>query len=174
MVNVASRAKSYSMNASYDYIYPSSALRVACDYVGVAPPPSQDISYLSFNPLSLFTLPSFNFPKGLLEQNYTSNEGAWRGWKGAELFKNPYINPSIIEDDAWWKEACPSGGNTAVCWGKQLLCQLLRSKSLTTRSRTGGKEIFADDDEALYHTLGRVSQAVPDHQRSFTDKLFRW
>ncbi|GAA6009695.1 hypothetical protein JCM11491_001062 [Sporobolomyces phaffii] len=136
MVNLASRAKSYTTNVKYDFIAPPSCFRVACDYVGVAPPASREISYLTFNPLAWFTLPSFSFPKGLLEGKFNSNETEWRGWKGVELFNNPYVNPSLVQDDEWWKEACPPSGNTAVCWG--------------------GKEIFADDDEALYHTLGRA------------------
>ncbi|GAA6063360.1 hypothetical protein JCM10212_004406 [Sporobolomyces blumeae] len=136
MVNLVSRARSYDTNASYDFIYSSSALRVACDYIGVPPPPGSEISYLRFNPLKWFTLPSFKFPRGLMDGQVEPRDRAWQGWKGAELFKVPYINPSIVEDDAWWKEACPPNGNTAVVWG--------------------GKEIFADDDEALYHTLGRA------------------
>ncbi|GAA5958360.1 hypothetical protein JCM3765_004806 [Sporobolomyces pararoseus] len=136
MVNLVSRAKSYSTNVDYDFISPSACLRVACDYIGVGPPPSREIPYVSFNPLSWFTLPRFFFPKGLLEGKLTSDEQDWQGWKGTELFKNPYVNPSLVQDDDWWKEACPSGGNTAVCWG--------------------AKEIFADDDEALFHTMGRA------------------
>ncbi|GAA5930427.1 uncharacterized protein JCM15063_004801 [Sporobolomyces koalae] len=135
-VNLVSRAKSYSTNNKYDFIGPSSCFRVACDYIGVPPPPAREISYLSFNPFALFTQPSFSFPKGILEGEFTENEQDWRAWKGTDLFKNPYVNPSIVQDDAWWKEACPPSGNTAVCWG--------------------GKEIFADDDEALFHLLGRA------------------
>jgi hypothetical protein len=118
MVNLVSKAKSYTTNVNYDFIAPSSCFRVACDYIGVPPPAKREIPYLTFNPLSWFTLPSFSFPKGLLEGKLNSNEQDWQGWKGTELFKNPYINPSLVQDDDWWKEACPPGGNTAVCWGK--------------------------------------------------------
>lgn len=120
MVNLVSRAKSYSTNVAFDFIAPSSCLRVACDYIGVPPPAKREIPYVSFNPLCWFTLPTFAFPKGLLDGEFKSDERDWRGWKGVELFKNPYVNPSLVQDDSWWREACPPRGNTAVCWGESL------------------------------------------------------
>ncbi|GAA5858740.1 hypothetical protein JCM1840_006536 [Sporobolomyces johnsonii] len=138
-VNLVSRARSNWTNARYDFIDAGSGFRACLDYIGVPPPPRHESPMPSWNPIYWLVFPNKLAPQGLLEGDLRADESEWSGYRGVELLKNPYVNPSVVQDEAWWKEACPPDGKTVVCWG--------------------GKEIFADDDEALYHVLQKSGVA---------------
>jgi hypothetical protein len=83
------------------------------------------------------------------------------GWSDVEnikLFQDPYVNPFVCNDASWWKEACPGNGKTLVAWGEWATLDSPLSYGLPPdyHYSTGGKEIFVDDDQALYDQLEKV------------------
>ncbi|CEQ41213.1 SPOSA6832_02918, partial [Sporobolomyces salmonicolor] len=140
-VALISRSRSTALHGPFDLFDCSLPYRLSSDYVGALPLPSAPFRTPSLNPLTCWIGAAGRMPpRNLLEGEPASEEiQQWRETKGAEAYASPYANPSMCKDDAWWSEACPPEGKTLVSWG--------------------GKEIFADDCEAFYHTLAKAGVA---------------
>ncbi|BGP33474.1 hypothetical protein JCM10296v2_005276 [Rhodotorula toruloides] len=129
-INLASRSSSSFANPDFDFIDLGGGFRAACDYVGVYPPPGFRFPMPSYHPRWHFKFPHPHPPTDGRELH---TQWGWAHCEGIEKFNSPYVNPIVCQDADWWKEACPGDGRTVVTWG--------------------GKEIFADDDEAFFKQL---------------------
>lgn len=114
MVNMVSHTGSRKKNEKYDYIENGGAFRIACDYIGVAPP-SDPIP--SLNPWQ-FVRPLHKGPPRTLMPGRTPWKQGQEEGTGMALFESPYVNPSVQKDSDWWKDACPPNGRTMVIWGE--------------------------------------------------------
>lgn len=77
---------------------------------------------------------------------------------GLSLLNSPYVNPGIVEDLGWLKEAYPSDGRTMVSWGgSSSLVFSPRDAPLIAVVPVGGKEIFANDVADFVSSLKKVS-----------------
>ncbi|GJN90345.1 hypothetical protein Rhopal_003354-T1 [Rhodotorula paludigena] len=132
-VNLASTAPSMSRNPQFDFIDAGGAFRAACDYIGISPPPAHRPTMPGLNPLWHFRFPHQPAP---CEGERLAEQWGWKHCEGVERFNDPYVNPCVQKEGRWWKEAMPGDGKTIVTWG--------------------GKEIFADDDEAFFRQLEKA------------------
>ncbi|GAA5973979.1 hypothetical protein JCM8115_006760 [Rhodotorula mucilaginosa] len=131
--NLFGSTKSFYDNAAYDIISPSLIARAAFAYIGAKFPTKYQPRRHGWNPLYLL------FGRQKLPPQPAHRLPDVYGWSDVEnikLFQDPYVNPFVCNDASWWKEACPGNGKTLVAWG--------------------GKEIFVDDDQALYDQLEKA------------------
>ncbi|KWU40982.1 alpha/beta-hydrolase, partial [Rhodotorula sp. JG-1b] len=134
--NLFGSTKAFYDNAAYDIISPSLIARAAFAYIGAKFPTKYQPRRHGWNPLYLL------FGRQKLPPQPAHRLPDVYGWSDVEnikLFQDPYVNPFVCHDASWWKEACPGNGKTLVAWG--------------------GKEIFVDDDQALYDQLEKAGVA---------------
>ncbi|GAA5993874.1 hypothetical protein JCM10908_000750, partial [Rhodotorula pacifica] len=131
--NLFGSTKKFYENAPFDIISPNLIGRAAFAYIGAKFPAKFQLRHHGWNPLYLL----FPTQKPLPEAAHRLPDlYGWSDVKHIKLFQDPYVNPFVCNDASWWKEACPGDGKTLISWG--------------------GKEIFVDDDQALYDQLEKA------------------
>lgn len=70
----------------------------------------------SWNPFRAF-LPSAKPLKDLVGKELTPLEEGEEA-EGLKVLRSPFVNPAMVRDLEWWREACPPEGRTFVSWGE--------------------------------------------------------
>ncbi|KAI5477188.1 NAD+ kinase [Pseudohyphozyma bogoriensis] len=137
-IKLLSALPSRLQNNQYDFIESNACIQAALDYVGGKYPGGSPAP--SWNPLYWIVCP-YPAPSSNYLTPATVYDLAKEGnMSELELLtSSPYVNPSVVTDGSWWKEALPGEGKTLVAWG--------------------GKEIFCDDIEEHVAALEKAGVA---------------
>lgn len=113
--NLFGATDAFFKNARLDILSPSLIARAAFAYIGADFPASHRFRPHGWNPLNQ-VIPTHKVPPH--PAHNLPNVYGWSDIKNIHLFRDVYVNPSVCEDAAWWKKACPGEGKTLVSWGE--------------------------------------------------------